>query len=321
MNDRKPELPPAVEAALQELAPDERAGLAAAFTFVQEHASPAPAVDEERARKVRAALLRHVDPARPPERRGRVRQREREPIRRRARQLTALALAAVVVAVSVYALRPRVVAPGPGETARVELRDGSTVTLDADARLRVPVWFGRLSRHVSLRGRAYFAVQPGEQAFAVVTANATATALGTRFAVEAQPERTDVVVEEGTVRVAARRDGVTAVRVEAGEASSVPRGLAPSAPVAADATSRMAWRLEALSFVNVPLERIVRELERRYRTEIRLAAGERIRDRSLTYITQQPLPLETVLRDLCQSTGLHFRLTAQGYEIVPKAGP
>ena len=89
-----------------------------------------------------------------------------------------------------------------GHIEVVQLADGSTVTLDSDSAIQ---WVATKERREIrlLRGRAHFDVahQANDTPFVVVTPQAEATALGTRFDVETDNKATQVMVYESRVAV------------------------------------------------------------------------------------------------------------------------
>ncbi|WP_254701387.1 FecR family protein [Neorhizobium galegae] len=87
-----------------------------------------------------------------------------------------------------------------GTVQRIELDDGSVVTLDTDSAIQVR--YSQTERRiVLLRGEAFFDVAPNPAHPFVVSGNETqAIALGTHYAVRVG-ERDEVMVEEGHVAV------------------------------------------------------------------------------------------------------------------------
>jgi transmembrane sensor len=160
----------------------------------------------------------------------------------------------------------------------VALPDGSSVTLDAGARLRYRDgfrgWFGRVSdRRTDLEGTAYFAVARNGAPFTVRTYNAEVRVLGTAFEVQAWPSEgtgTAVAVAEG--RVALTANGGPDVTMTAGDRAVVAHATtAPvkASPVAVDRVA--AWRRGGFVAVDEPLAQVVASLERSFDVVIELA--------------------------------------------------
>lgn len=105
----------------------------------------------------------------------------------------------------------------PGERRRFELADGSRLTLDAGAAVRVR--FTRDSRDLELcRGQARFEVaKDAARPFAVAVDDHLVVATGTAFNIDRTGARPVVILLEGQVEVRARRSGAVAARLEAGQ--------------------------------------------------------------------------------------------------------
>ncbi len=200
---------------------------------------------------------------------------------RRPTRFTLAAAAALLAAVGALLLWGRETARAP-YTARLatahalqrawSLPDGSIVRLNSDSRLFVSYSAGE--RLVTLeQGEALFEVahDPGRR-FRVDAGGAGAIAIGTQFAVYRKPSGTAVItVVEGAIGVfsggpPAASAGLalppSAVRVNAGQQVTVPRGAAPSAPVAVDVADATAWLHRRIAFEGRPLGEVVEEFNR-----------------------------------------------------------
>lgn len=236
---------------------------------------------------------------------------------------------AVAVGLGVWQSRPVIVQAPLGGQLAVTLPDGSTAELNAGSSLEYARGFRRLiglsaaSRDVQLNGEAYFSVVRSGQPFTVTTDDARVTVLGTAFVVRAhrgEPDGTLVGVESGRVLVEPVSSlGDSAVELVAGQETLVRRD-ADTPPVAGpvDIERLMLWRSGGLALVNLPLDAIFRELERRYAVDIRLrgvAVGE---ERLAVYYPERP-SIESVLNDLCTIRGLRFTRTSRGFDISPQS--
>jgi ferric-dicitrate binding protein FerR (iron transport regulator) len=235
---------------------------------------------------------------------------------------------AVAAGLGVWQSRPVIVQAPLGEQLAVALPDGSTAELNAGSSLQYARGFRRLvgmaagARTVALNGEAYFSVVRSGRPFTVITDNARVIVLGTSFVVRAhrsEPEGTLVGVESGRVRVEATSSvGEGVVELVAGQETLVRRD-SRMAPVAGpvDIERLTLWRSGGLALVNLPLDAIFRELERRYAVDIRLrgvAVGE---ERLAVYYPERP-SIESVLNDLCTIRGLRFTRTSRGFDISPQ---
>jgi transmembrane sensor len=205
----------------------------------------------------------------------------------------------------------------PGESVAVTLPDGSRAELNSGSSIR---WRRSVlpgaspPRSYRLSGEAFLSVVAGARPFVVETFNAEVTVLGTRFNVRAREGGTEVVLEEGRVRLAHGETGV-AVELSPGEGARVPVGAqAPEAPEPVEVDRVLVWRERGFSAVQVPLSGILAELSLRYAVEIGLA-GEVDGSQRLTVHYARLGDLREVLSDLATARGLRFRETNGGFEV------
>lgn len=155
---------------------------------------------------------------------------------------------------------------GLGEQAVVSLADGTSVHLNTRTALNVTM--SKTERRITLlEGEANFVVAPdGDRPFIVVTASATAMALGTEFTVRAWDEETIVSVLEHSVLVAATGEvpkGLASSTLQAGEQVRVNPGRAGMGEVkSVNPMMVKAWQHGKLLFDGEPLGRVVAELNR-----------------------------------------------------------
>ncbi|MCB0607854.1 MAG: FecR domain-containing protein [Lewinellaceae bacterium] len=131
--------------------------------------------------------------------------------RRRMVWSAAAAIGALVVAGAFFLLRSgapedMVYRTAFGERLQVTLPDGSQVDLNANSQLRLGRDWDNGDRHVWLKGEAYFKVEkkPATGAkFTVHTDGLEIEVLGTQFNVNTRTENTQVLLEEGKVRLKA----------------------------------------------------------------------------------------------------------------------
>lgn len=91
-----------------------------------------------------------------------------------------------------------------GERAIITLFDGSTITLNADTKLKYPTYFSGKAREVFINGEAYFEIKHDtSRPFIVHSGQISTTVLGTTFNVSAFPSEKNIIVSliEGSVKV------------------------------------------------------------------------------------------------------------------------
>lgn len=166
------------------------------------------------------------------------------------------------------ALRPDLFADlstGIGERRVFTLADGSTVELGSHSALSLRYTDGE-RRLVLHRGQGFFTVAAdGTRPFVVEAAGGAIRALGTRFDVKLTDAEVTVTVTEHSVSVTPA--GSSAVTVEEGwQVSYDPLGAGQ--PRQIDLETVQAWRRDRIVFEDVPLRRVLRELERYRRGRI-----------------------------------------------------
>jgi ferric-dicitrate binding protein FerR (iron transport regulator) len=187
----------------------------------------------------------------------------------------------------------------------VRLRPHSTLTrLPADSVLRY-----------RLTGEAYFSVaSPSPRPVDVVTDDARARVVGTRFVVRSWGDSTEVYLSEGTLRVSGAEGEGQARRLQAGQQVAVAPDGRISQPHPEPRPLYLSWLDGALVFERRPVSRILAELEYHYGLTLRVP--ERLRDQTLT----GRIPLDTQvesLNDLGAVLGGHFQRTdANTYRFV-----
>ncbi len=198
----------------------------------------------------------------------------------RRRMLEGLALAAAASAA--YFVAPGLLsgggetyATGIGEQRRIILADGSRIMLNTDSALRVDL--GEIERRLFLeRGQAFFQVAADpSRPFRVFVGNDEVRAVGTAFEIWRSGTGARVTLEEGVVaiyrgrgmaelpRPAARpRAGpAPAALLEAGQQVE----LQPNLRLAArevDVATTQAWRSGRMILDDVPLDEVVRDINR-----------------------------------------------------------
>lgn len=341
-------MPPSLRRRLREEAAEEQADLEAVWRLLGD-ADPgpedAPDPDEAwaalRRRRLDEAEAPEADPERPsangtasasaPRRSPDRRPARRDPTRRWGRWAGALAVVLLMMVGAAWIWqRPVAVTAPPGEQRTVTLPDGSTAQLNSGTTLTYRRGFEAWPfveaerRRVRLDGEAFFSVKERPRSFVVTTATARVVVAGTRFNVRARSaidSSTTVTLSAGRVAVRPRRlPRRTAVLDERGETSRV-RGAeaAPTSPHPTKLDPVLAWRQDGFAVTKMPLSTVVRELETRYDTPVRIHDSVARTNAPLTLYYPTPTPLATILRDLCTALDLNYRPTSQGYELF--AGP
>lgn len=165
-----------------------------------------------------------------------------------------------------------------GEHATVALTDGSLVHLNTRSALSVTLTDQR--RSLSLKqGEALFEVaHDSARPFEVAVNGRVVRAIGTKFNIEHDGDRTVVSVLEGAVRLL---DKENALEIHAGDRVVFAGKQRASAPEPFSAPAVTAWRRQELIFDQMPLEDIVARMNR-YRTDTIIVLGSTLRAQQIT---------------------------------------
>lgn len=155
----------------------------------------------------------------------------------------------------------------------VRLEDGTTVYLNSESELRIPVHFNPKERVVWLTGEAYFSVQhENVRSFTVRTDRADISVLGTEFGVRAYADEGELLTTLVRGSVEVKSENKTS-RIVPGEQAKVDEnGNIEVNEVNVD--EYIAWKLGRIVFVNARLEDIMRELQRWYDFEVSYSAAD-----------------------------------------------
>lgn len=190
------------------------------------------------------------------------------------------------------------IATANGETKRVELSDGTVVTLNAQSSLR---YQSDEPRNVSLSGEAFFEVTKGGD-FMITTSQGTVSVLGTSFTVLDRGTDYQVLCKTGRVKVDIPSTGFSEEITAGGKVVK----LKDKVLVGEIEVDRVAsWLSGELYFENASLQRVVEELERQYDIKITI---ENIENKRFTgYITIDELAESLAM--VCEPLGLSFEIT------------
>lgn len=167
-----------------------------------------------------------------------------------------------------------------GERLRFRFNDGTKVVLNASSQIRYRDDFGKENREIYLEGEAYFEVNHEHPLPFIVNAkDARIEDIGTKFNINAYPEREDaeIVVSEGKVRVSALQKEVInkgdkappvkewpSVIVSQGEKVKVIRNIYQLNVQKANLHEALGWLQKQLIFDAEPLQKVAERLERYY---------------------------------------------------------
>lgn len=195
----------------------------------------------------------------------------------------------------------------PGEQRIVNLPDGSIVELSTES--AIALHFNERERRVKLiEGAAYFIAAPmgdtEKRAFVVESANGTATALGTQFAVEHLSDAVEVMVAEHDVEVALldTKGEMKQVVLSPGQSVRYSSDAELGQVNTKDINQVTAWRRGRLVFDQVPFAKVVSELNRYRRGRI-VITDTTLADRRVSGVFQIN-DLDNALHTIANELGL-----------------
>ena len=204
-----------------------------------------------------------------------------------------------------------------GQAELVELVDGSTVRLLGGSTLTYadPAKATAFNRRVSLTGRAFFDIVPGQQGFTVETPTALTTVLGTSFGILADDTAMEVVLATGSISVASKTMQEGMVVLEPGQMSRVARNALPSTPTPVDLSEALEWT-GLFIFQATPLGEVAARLSDHYGIAVTVAPALNAEGVNGTFAAEQTLhqiltTLATTLDATVQGND------ADGYTIGP----
>ena len=206
-----------------------------------------------------------------------------------------------------------------GERTQVQLVDGSSVTLNAESRLRLSPGFNQSERVVELTGEAYFDVRTDSlRPFIVETEEATVEVRGTAFNLRGYPDdrRVEVAVEEGAVEMRPKRSENKSAELRAGEIGWLAdRDTAVTTQVA-DVSPYVGWTEGWLVFNDTRLPEVAARLERWYAVEVNVEGAPLDTLRLTAKLKSQSM--RNVLDVVSASTGIRYRIDRNTVRLMPR---
>lgn len=197
----------------------------------------------------------------------------------------------------------------------IVLADGSTITLNGEAKLIYPRKFNSATRNVSLEGEAFFSITKNpDKAFVINAKAAEIKVLGTSFNVIADDDKVEVLVESGKVRFSEINNTEKAVFLEKGDYAILKENLLSKSLMNDD--NYLSWKTQKMVFRSMPLKDVAKVIERTYHVSIQFENEDIAKEEINTTFDQESL--NHVLDNIC----LSFRLSYEkkGNTILLKKG-
>jgi len=158
----------------------------------------------------------------------------------------------------------------PGETRRIDLADGTRITLDGGSKLSVRLGWRKRQVEMGLAQASFDVAKDSSRPFVIEVGDQRVRVVGTEFNIRHDARSVRVTVRRGVVEVA-QRDGQAPVRLTVGQELRHEAGAARSDVRRVQPDGAFAWTQGQLVADNETLGDIVADLNRRFPTPIRIA--------------------------------------------------
>lgn len=185
-----------------------------------------------------------------------------------------------------------------GQRTLLKLNDGTTVWLNSNSTLRYPAGYNHKNRHVILDGEAYFDVAKDKKhPFIVETEKQNIRVLGTSFNVFAyrKHEEFNVSLLSGSVQIYNRGNEQDCITLQPHEQVQLTNGKLVKAPITN--TDFLLWKKGVYTFDNLPLSKIIQQLELFYDVKI-ITGNEKLKAFRYTGKFRQRDGIENVFQQL-----------------------
>lgn len=173
-----------------------------------------------------------------------------------------------------------------GQRGNITLSDGTKVILNAESKIVLPDVFKSDKREITLHGEAFLDVaHDPDRPFVVRIDDAVVEVLGTSFGVRSYPddESVQVVVSDGKVSLGSSKEAKTSNAVlaagEMGQLYMSDHRIVKK--VVEDMDLFLGWKEGWLKFKDTSMEKVARDLERKYDVDIEFA-DDKLKDLKLT---------------------------------------
>lgn len=195
-----------------------------------------------------------------------------------------------------------------GDMVRMTLSDGTYVWLNSDSRLELQQDFSPANRRMGLVGEAYFEVKSDSvHPFTIDVADYQVTVKGTSFNLRHYPDENlfQTSLEEGVVQVNSAKKATT---LQEGEQLNINTITGDQTLVKSEDVQQFsAWRSGRLVFENMPMEQLVKHIERWYNHTIVINDEELMRLK-FSGVLKHNKSVEHIMKILCVTHPINYRI-------------
>ena len=199
------------------------------------------------------------------------------------------------------------------KTKTFSLNDGTKVHMNAGTTLSYSKNFNSTSREVTLNGEAYFEVEKGSSPFIISTNLAKVTVLGTKFNVRSREDGFEIGVNEGKVKI---ENKTKSIDLKKGEQVDISIDQPKILSISKVSNFYPGWKNNKLICDNSSLEKICKELERRYDIKIQFQDNLQKNTTISGIIDLSPNNLDSVLSSISLLSKRKFKLQGDSYILL-----
>jgi len=204
------------------------------------------------------------------------------------------------------------IATNENEIKNIVLQDSSVVTLNENSFLKFPNHFTSTSRHVILKGEAYFKISKDKKRpFKVIANNITTKVLGTQFNIKMDSTNISVALVEGSVDVKGLQ---TSKILKPKEKINFNLKNKEIETVRFNPDEELLWMTNKLTFNNTSLVEIIQLLEKKFEVSIDLDSPTLNEVKVSGTFTNQSLT--SILVTITKATDLSFKRTTKNQILI-----
>lgn len=208
-----------------------------------------------------------------------------------------------------------------GAKTRLVLPDGTLVWLNAGSKIIYSQGFGVRDRNLWLSGEAYFEVKKNEKLpFDVTTKELDVTVLGTKFNFRNYDDDEEVTVDllEGKVQLENHVKTMDKCYLSPSEKVTLNKQTGDMVIIPAKTENAKEWTDDKLLFDEMPLEDIVKELNRSYNVKIRVVDKSLLDDRFYAQFNKKELTIYNVLDIITATNQLAYKVEGDSILLYAK---
>lgn len=196
-------------------------------------------------------------------------------------------------------------------TFKIELADGTEVTLNANSELHYPTTFRGNSREVFLKGEAHFHVKKSDKPFIVKTEKCSVKVYGTQFNINSySPNNIVTTLIEGSVGVTVSQ---TETMIKPNEIFRV--GVSGTGVVEKiDVAKQLSWLNGEINSYDEPLNELLTKISNWY--GVKFTYDDEIKQIKVRTSLNNDLPLEDILTAIVKITGVKIDKIKEGIYMI-----